>query len=108
MRKQRKQRDWRSTAVGVLACAFLGALLLSACSSSTQGKTTNSSSANSSSTSAISQTLLNQGSSQLQTFQQWIALMQQYGGNSASYQQQYNTTVQPLTSGFGNTMSQSH
>jgi len=28
--------------------------------------------------------------------------------DAASYQQQYNATVQPLTSGFGNTMSQSH
>ena len=28
--------------------------------------------------------------------------------DAANYQQQYNTTVQPLTSGFGNTMSQSH
>jgi hypothetical protein len=98
MRKQRRQRDWRSTAVGVLTCAFLGALLLSACSNSTPGKTTNSSSANSSSPSPISQTLLNQGSSQLQTFQQWIALMQQYGGNSASYQQQYTNDQQALKS----------
>jgi plasmid stabilization system protein ParE len=28
--------------------------------------------------------------------------------DAATYQQQYNSTVQPLTSGFGNTMSQSH
>jgi hypothetical protein len=28
--------------------------------------------------------------------------------DAANYQQQYNATVQPLTSGYGNTMSQSH
>jgi hypothetical protein len=28
--------------------------------------------------------------------------------DASEYQQQYNSTVQPLTSGFGNSMSQTH
>ncbi len=33
---------------------------------------------------------------QLETFQQWITLMQQYGSNAARYQQQYNSDQQTL------------
>ena len=75
----------------VLTCTFLGALLLSACSSAPTGKSNSSSS-----TSAVSQTLQSEGNAQLQSFQQWIALMQQYGGNGATYQQQYSSDQQAL------------
>ncbi len=40
-------------------------------------------------TPTVSLTLQQQGSMQLETFQQWISLMQQYGGNAGHYQQQY-------------------
>lgn len=36
------------------------------------------------------------GNTQLQAFQQWIALLQQYGGNVSMYQQQYNSDQQAL------------
>src|SRR5579859_2033274 len=91
---RQKQHSRHRTFLIILACAFLGALLLSACSSSPAGNATHSSS--SSSSSAINQTLQSEGNAQLQTFQQWIALMQQYGGNVASYQQQYSSDQQAL------------
>src|SRR6266567_2421757 len=40
--------------------------------------------------------LQRQGAMELQTFQQWIALMQQYGGNVNTYQQQYASDQQAL------------
>ncbi len=43
-------------------------------------------------------TLKDQGQMQLQTFQQWIGVLQQNGGNIASYQQQYATDQQALQS----------
>lgn len=85
--------------LSVLTCAFLGALLLSACSNLPVGNQASaSSSGNSSSASTISQTLQSQGNTQLQAFQQWIALMQQYGGNVDTYQQQYTGDQQALQS----------
>src|SRR5579863_9664895 len=68
-------------------------LLLSACSGS------NSTAGNSPTalpTAAISYTLHQQGSLQLQTFQQWIALMQQYNGDISSYQQEFTSDQQAL------------
>src|SRR5260370_36841456 len=44
----------------------------------------------------IDPTLKNQGDTQLQAFQQWIALMQQYNGNTNTYQQVYNADQQAL------------
>jgi hypothetical protein len=46
----------------------------------------------------VSPLLQKQGSMQLQTFQQWIALMQQYGGKIDPYHQQYLGDQQALTS----------
>jgi len=40
--------------------------------------------------------LQNEGDTQLQTFQQWIALMQQYNGSVTTYQQQYTSDQQAL------------
>ncbi len=39
---------------------------------------------------------------QLQAFQQWIALMQQYNGNVTTYQQQYNSDQQALQTATSN------
>jgi hypothetical protein len=47
-------------------------------------------------TPAINETLKGQGTAQLQTFQQWIHLLQQYGGDTKPYQQQYTTDKQTL------------
>jgi len=44
----------------------------------------------------------NQGNTQLQAFQQWIALMQQYKGDVTTYQQQYNSDKQALQSATSN------
>jgi len=40
----------------------------------------------------------NEGSAELQTFQQWIALMQQYHGDVTTYSQQYSSDQQALQS----------
>jgi lipoprotein-anchoring transpeptidase ErfK/SrfK len=72
-------------------------LLLSACSPSNSG--TGASATPTSTllpTPTIDASLQNQGETQLQTFQQWITLLQQYGGDTASYQQQYNADQQAL------------
>jgi lipoprotein-anchoring transpeptidase ErfK/SrfK len=49
-------------------------------------------------TPTIDYTLQNEGKTQLQTFQQWITLMQQYQGDVTSYQQQYHNDEQALNS----------
>ncbi len=77
----------------LLACI----VLLSACG----GSTTASKAAMPSATTAlklspIDQSLQAQGQMQLQTFQQWITLMQQYHGDATTYQQQYNADTQTL------------
>ncbi len=48
------------------------------------------------STPTIDPTYKNQGELQLQAFQQWISLMQQYGGNTTTFQQQYIADQQAL------------
>lgn len=48
-------------------------------------------------TPAITQTLQNEGKTELETFRQWITLMQQYGGDVQTYQQQYSGNQQALT-----------
>lgn len=47
-------------------------------------------------TPTVSPALQRQGDAQLQTFQQWIALMQQYQGDVTTYQQQYSSDQQAL------------
>ncbi len=47
-------------------------------------------------TPTVDATLKNKGTLQLQTFQQWISLMKQYGGNVDTYQQQYTTDQQSM------------
>jgi L,D-transpeptidase catalytic domain len=45
---------------------------------------------------AIDTSLKDQGTMQLQTFQQWITVLKQNGGDATSYQQQYTTDQQAL------------
>ena len=78
----------------VLASLILGAALLSACGASTPAKTPGTPTMIP--TPAVSQTMLNEGEAELQTFQQWILLMQQNGGAVTTYQQQYSKDQQAL------------
>ena len=47
-------------------------------------------------TPTIEGTLQNQGTAQLKSFQKWIALMQQYQGDTTTYQQQFQSDEQAL------------
>jgi len=81
-------------------------LLLSACGGS--GSTSSNSAANTNTatplaTPTVSPTLQKQGDAQLQTYQQWIALMQQYQGDVTTYQQQYTGDQQALHSANNDT-----
>jgi lipoprotein-anchoring transpeptidase ErfK/SrfK len=111
MQKSQKFLDRRSSTLFlslILACMFL----LSSCSGD------GSASANGSlqkavpttsmlmPTPAVSPTLQQQGSMQLETFQQWISLMQQYGGNAGHYQQQYTSGQQALNAATSDTAYQ--
>src|SRR6266516_1691261 len=80
----------------LLSGLILCILLLSACSSVASGGTHASSTPTALPTPAIDATMRNQGDTQLQTFQQWISLMQKYKGNTATYQQQYTSDQQAL------------
>jgi lipoprotein-anchoring transpeptidase ErfK/SrfK len=83
------RRRLRALALGgVLLCLFF----LSACS----GSQAQSQQPASTSSAAVEQTLQNQGTAELQTYQQWIALMQQYAGGVSAYQQQYSSDQQSL------------
>jgi len=83
-----------------LLCLILGALLLSACSGlGSTGNTPGSSSSNTinvTPTPGIGLALQNEGHAQLASFQQWINLMQQNGGDVTTYQQQYTSDQQAL------------
>jgi len=82
----------------ILSGLVLTLLLLSACSSANSSVNA---AGNSGQTGAIAiptidQTLKNQGDTQLQSFQQWIGLVKQYGGDTTTYQQQYDADQQAL------------
>jgi hypothetical protein len=81
-------------------CILVGCFfLLSACSSTTTQSTTSTSVSNKptpSPSATISASLQNEGNAELQTFQQWIALVQQYHGDTSTYQQQYSSDQQAL------------
>ena len=77
-----------------LSVVMLCLVLLSACSMNSGD--TASSTSTAVPTPVIDLTLKNQGDMQLYTFQQWIALMQQYNGNTSTFQQQYNADQQAL------------
>lgn len=94
--EQQKKGVRRHLTTVVLSGLTLCLLLLSACASNTSGTNAKVGPSTIISTPTVDATLRNQGETQLQTFQQWISLMQQYGGNSASYQQQYTADQQAL------------
>ena len=78
----------------LLSLVILCLILLSACSTNTGKTVSNTSSPIPSPT--IDPTLKNQGELQLRAFQQWIALMQQYNGDTTIFQQQYSSDLQAL------------
>jgi hypothetical protein len=92
MNQQRQQKKSATLFLGIMVL-FL--LLLSACSSTTTGSTAQTT-PTTLPTPTIDATMRNQGDTQLQTFQQWISLMQKYNGNATTYQQQYTTDQQAL------------
>lgn len=107
MKQQQKQQKYgtrKHLVVFTLIGLTLSLLLLSAC-----GSLNNATTGTKANTSAIiavptvDAALKSQGDSQLQTLQQWIALLQQYGGNVSSYQQQYDTDQQALRGATTNT-----
>jgi L,D-transpeptidase catalytic domain len=82
----------------LLSALMLCLLLLSACGSSSNGENTQSASSTPAAlpTPTVDPTLQNQGATELQTFHQWITLMQKYNGNITTYQQQYTSDQQAL------------
>jgi len=90
---------------GVLGALLCCLVFLSACSGiSSNGSTgqTGGSGSGVTPTPTVAVSLQNQGNTQLQAFQQWIALMQQYNGDVTTYQQQYNSDQQALQSAKSN------
>lgn len=74
----------------------LGLLFLSACSS--LPNSANQITGTSVSTPTVDASLKNQGDTKLQTFQQWIALMKQSGGDTTTYDQQFSASKRALDS----------
>lgn len=80
---------------GILTILLLASLLLlSACSDSKDLHATTK--VKRGSQPAISRLLQQEGQTQLQTFRQWIALMQQFKGNTSVYQQNYTSDQRAL------------
>ena len=77
---------------------FLGGLLLSACSNPFTGQSQKQvvPTPTFTPTPTITTSLQQQGNAALQTFQQWITLLQQNGGDVTNYQQQYSGDQQAL------------
>ena len=82
----------------LLSALVLCVVLLSACGSLSNGGNRQSVSSTPTAlpTPAVDPTLQNQGTTELQTFQQWITLMQKYNGNTATFQQQYTSDQDAL------------
>lgn len=96
LHRMHTQPIWRRGILPALSCLVLGALLLNACSSPSANNP-GSTSSGASPTPTVSSTLQEQGKAELSTFQQWITLLQQNGGDVTTYQQQYNSDQQALT-----------
>ena len=82
----------------LLSALVLCVVLLSACGSLSNGGNRQNASSTPTAlpTPAVDPTLQNQGTTELQTFQQWITLMQKYNGNTATFQQQYTSDQEAL------------
>lgn len=92
--KQRKSYAGHHRPALLLTVVMLCLVLASACS--TNAGTTTPSASTPSPAPAIDSMLKNQGDMQLQVFQQWIALMQQFNGDATTYQQEYTSDQQAL------------
>src|SRR5436305_6407693 len=92
MNTSRKNDQQRFIFLSSALMAFL--LFLSACGTGSTG--TNASAPTTIASPTVNPVLHQQGALNLQTFQQWIALMKQYGGNVSTYQQQYASDQQAL------------
>ncbi len=92
---------WPSVQKASLCILISFFVLLSACSGTTTQNPPSTSANNKptpTSTPTIGLTQQNEGNAELQTFQQWIALIQQYHGDATTYQQQYSSDQQALQS----------
>jgi hypothetical protein len=96
MKRQKHQSVQRYVSALICSGLALMLLLLSACGSSTSTTPVNSGLIGAIATPAIDPVLTSQGTAQLQSFQQWIGLVKQYGGDTTTYQQQYNVDLQAL------------
>ncbi len=74
---------------------FVG-ILLSACSTNADVRANQGTTPTPVPTPTINMTIVNESNMQLQTFQQWIALLQQYNGDVTTYQKQYDDAKQAL------------
>jgi L,D-transpeptidase-like protein len=92
--QQRKRNITRHIPILLLSAIMLCLVLLSACSPN--AGITGSSSPTVVSTPTIDPTSKNQGDMQLLAFQQWISLVQQYNGDTTTYQQQFDADQQAL------------
>lgn len=92
----------RRLRIAALSRVLLCLVLLSACSGTTSNSPTTSVE-NNTPTPTVDSSLQNNGKAQLLTFQQWITLMQQYQGDTTTYQQQYNSDQQVLSSATSDT-----
>lgn len=103
--EQKKSGTCHPRHLSIVLCSgfALCLLLLSACAPNSARTGTTTSTTTLVSTPTIDTTLKSQGTTQLQTFQQWISLMKQYGGDITSYQQQYATDQQALQNAHTNT-----
>jgi lipoprotein-anchoring transpeptidase ErfK/SrfK len=94
------QTSKKQRAVALLLSTFLlCTLLLSACDFPGNGSASTTHATNTPTmtpTPTIDTTLSNQGATQLKAFQQQIALIKQYGGDTTTYQQQYDADQQAL------------
>ncbi len=96
MKLQKHQSVQKYVSALIYSGLALMLLLLSACGSSTSTTPVNSGLTGAIATPAIDPVLTSQGTAQLQSFQQWIGLLKQYGGDTTTYQQQYSVDLQAL------------
>lgn len=89
---QRQMRQMLCICSIMALCAVLSACNFPGSSSGTQSAALPVATA----TPTVDPTLQAQGTGKLQTFQQWISLIKQYGGETATYQQQYDSDQQAL------------
>ncbi|HTI15879.1 MAG TPA: L,D-transpeptidase [Dictyobacter sp.] len=88
---QEQSRKTNKKFLSLLFCGLTLCVLLGACSSQTTTTSTQAQGPIATPSPSVSSTLKNQGSDQLQTLQKYIAQMQEYGGNVATYQTDYTT-----------------